>query len=402
MTELMEETLLSYASTLAFYIHLTALPPAERPDLSSHPILTRLLELKKGVSDLEDLDFDAASNSDEDPLGENGWATDEEDVGDDEDELLELIKNKKDMMAQLMKDDDDEEGDDEAWRAEGLEDGELDDLMADLEEEDVPKKSKKAKKESKKKGKKSKSENAFPTLAEPAFFSSSKSTPTVDDEYDLGDPTSLLDADADDKERRKRSLAFHTSKIASTANRRAAAREKRSGGDEDIPYRDRQAARDAALRKQTRASEADSEPLSLRDMTDGEKKRARDVRDDDEDDGEGYYDLIKRKKTADKAEKVARHEEGEAERLQGLRELDQAGGEGPRSLTRAIEKNKGLTPRRSKAGRNPRVKKRLAYEKAKQKVGSQRAVFKGGQASLGGKYAGEKTGISTVVKSRQF
>jgi U3 small nucleolar RNA-associated protein 3 len=48
------------------------------------------------------------------------------------------------------------------------------------------------------------------------------------------------------------------------------------------------------------------------------------------------------------------------------------------------------------------VKKRQAYEKAKQKVGSQRAVFKGGQASLGGNYSGEKTGISTVVKSRKF
>jgi U3 small nucleolar RNA-associated protein 3 len=76
--------------------------------------------------------------------------------------------------------------------------------------------------------------------------------------------------------------------------------------------------------------------------------------------------------------------------------------DGPRALTRAIEKNRGLTPRRNKTGRNPRVKKRLAYEKAKQKVGSQRAVYKGGQATVGGNYAGEKTGISTVVKSRKF
>jgi U3 small nucleolar RNA-associated protein 3 len=257
--------------------------------------------------------------------------------------------------------------------------------MADAEPEPKPKKKKK-------KGKKV--EPVLSTLEEPAFFSS-KAAPAANDEYDLGDPTSLLDADAEDKDRRKRSLAFHTSKIASTANRRAAAREKRSGGDEDIPYRDRQAGRDAALRKQSH--EVESEPLSLRDMTDGEKKRAREVRDED-----GYYDLVKRKKTEAKEERAARHEAGEAERLQALREIDKASGEGPRSLTRAIEKNKGLTPRRSKAGRNPRVKKRLAYEKAKQKVGSQRAVYKGGQASLGGKYAGEKTGISTVVKSRQF
>jgi len=75
---------------------------------------------------------------------------------------------------------------------------------------------------------------------------------------------------------------------------------------------------------------------------------------------------------------------------------------GPRALTRAIEKNRGLTPRRAKTGRNPRVKKRVAFEKAKRKVASQRAVFKGGQASLGGSYAGEKTGISTKAKSRKF
>ena len=76
--------------------------------------------------------------------------------------------------------------------------------------------------------------------------------------------------------------------------------------------------------------------------------------------------------------------------------------DGPRGVTRAIERNRGLTPRRSKAGRNPRVKKRQAYEKAKRKVASQRAVFKGGQASLGGAYRGEKSGISMVTKSQRF
>jgi U3 small nucleolar RNA-associated protein 3 len=75
---------------------------------------------------------------------------------------------------------------------------------------------------------------------------------------------------------------------------------------------------------------------------------------------------------------------------------------GPRSLTRAIEKNKGLTPHRSKAVRNPRVKKRERYEKAKRKVSSQRAVYKGGQGALEGSYSGEKSGISMVSKSRRF
>lgn len=71
---------------------------------------------------------------------------------------------------------------------------------------------------------------------------------------------------------------------------------------------------------------------------------------------------------------------------------------GPRSITRAILKNKGLTPKRSKSVRNPRVKKRLKYDKATKKVASQRAVYKGGSGDVS-KYEGERSGISKVVKS---
>lgn len=72
---------------------------------------------------------------------------------------------------------------------------------------------------------------------------------------------------------------------------------------------------------------------------------------------------------------------------------------GPRSLTRAILANKGLTPHRPKAVRNPRVKKRQKFEKAKKKLASQKATYKGGLSAMGGKYSGESTGISKVVKS---
>jgi U3 small nucleolar RNA-associated protein 3 len=71
---------------------------------------------------------------------------------------------------------------------------------------------------------------------------------------------------------------------------------------------------------------------------------------------------------------------------------------GPRSVTRAIMKNKGLTPHRSKSVRNPRVKKRQKYEQAKKRVSSQRAVYKGGIGDAS-KYTGEQSGISKVVKS---
>ena len=72
--------------------------------------------------------------------------------------------------------------------------------------------------------------------------------------------------------------------------------------------------------------------------------------------------------------------------------------DGQRSITRAILKNKGLTPKRGKSVRNPRVKKRQKFEKAKKRVSSQKAVYKGGLSEKG-YYGGEESGISKVVKS---
>lgn len=77
-------------------------------------------------------------------------------------------------------------------------------------------------------------------------------------------------------------------------------------------------------------------------------------------------------------------------------DYDDADASGPRAPTRAILKNKGLTPHRPKSVRNPRVKKRQKFDQAKKKISSQKAVYKGGD---GGKYEGEKSGISKVVKS---
>lgn len=62
--------------------------------------------------------------------------------------------------------------------------------------------------------------------------------------------------------------------------------------------------------------------------------------------------------------------------------------------------NKGLQPKRAKVNRNPRVKKRLRYDKAVKKVASMKSVYKGGMATLGHKeYSGEKSGITNNSKS---
>jgi U3 small nucleolar RNA-associated protein 3 len=59
-----------------------------------------------------------------------------------------------------------------------------------------------------------------------------------------------------------------------------------------------------------------------------------------------------------------------------------------------MAKNKGLAPKRSKLQRNPRVKNRVKYEKAKvRRKGAVRAV-----RTEDKKYAGEMFGINARVK----
>lgn len=357
----MSETLLTYAATLSFYIHINSLPPSSRPDI---PIIPRLLELKQGLTSLEDLDFDAASVSDNpltlyNPLLD--WAE-----GEDE----ELKEGKAELIKrmQAVNDEDWEDDADDLWQKEGLEENELEDLLKDADkgEGDVQmlatksqkkKKEKKSKKEKKakkaedddlggfdgldgfddlddleglleddkpkKKSKKikkikdsesSSSTAIFAPLAEPEFFTSKyKSKKPISDESDpLGDPTGLTDADASDKSARKRSLAFHTSKINATLARRAEGRANRMGGDEDVPYRDRRKARDDALKRNSVRSEGED----LEEVRPEKEKKKR-VRDEIEDDGEGaaeddeadgYYELVKRRRKDEKRAKEAEHE----------------------------------------------------------------------------------------------
>ncbi|OCF37300.1 U3 small nucleolar RNA-associated protein 3 [Kwoniella heveanensis BCC8398] len=459
------QTLLTYATTLAFYIHLSSLPPSSRSESSEINIIPRLLQLKEGLSMLEDLDFAAGSVSEGAFVLNQGGMFGE---GEDDEELkegkMELIKRMREVNGDGGDEDDEDDWEDDGddlWGKEGLEEGELEALLQDAEddeeaeelrnmlaqsqkvkkkgkkavfdddmdidlEDDAIKPKKKSKKEKTKKAKKATSSESEPSvassapsfapLAEPEFFSSSKpsrSTPSAanDDADVLGDPTALGNADFADKQSRKRSLAFHTSKINQTLARRAEGRANRMGGDEDLPYRDRRKARDDALKRNgPKAEGEDLEELPARP-----EKRLRDDDDLDgegeasgagagsDDDAEGYYDLVKRRRKEEKDAKEAEHEAYEAEKLAFIAALDDEEHEGgPRALTRAIEKNRGLTPRRSKSGRNPRVKKRQAYEKAKKKVASQRSVYKGGQSAYGGDYKGEKTGITKVVKSRKF
>ncbi len=68
---------------------------------------------------------------------------------------------------------------------------------------------------------------------------------------------------------------------------------------------------------------------------------------------------------------------------------------GKRAASYEIMKNRGLTPHRKKENRNPRVKKRHAYEKAiVRRKGQVREVIAGGAAAYGGEMTGIKANIS--------
>lgn len=240
----------------------------------------------------------------------------------------------------------------------------------------------------------------------PKFIASTAATTdtngtTNDNDSDLGDPTTLTQHEAAQKAARKKSLRFYTSQIAQKSNRRDAAG-RHAGGDADIPYRERIRDRQARLnaeaeargRKSGTGANAELGPVDggAEDSGDDKEQRtlAKDIRGDEDDD---YYDLVSSHAANRKALKAA---QAQAAREGGLvRTIDPSENmneDGKRGITYAIEKNKGLAPKRRKEVRNPRVKRRKKFEDKKKKLGSVRAVYKAGGEGRGG-YKGEMTGI---------
>jgi U3 small nucleolar RNA-associated protein 3 len=267
-------------------------------------------------------------------------------------------------------------------------------------------------------------------LEEPIYVPSKPRISTQDlisrEDDAFGDATILDTADAADKKARRRTLRFHTSKIESASARRQGARVA-LGGDDDVPYRERRKEKEARAQREAQAGKRGQGGDDLDDVESGSSERV--LRGTDADDDKewaeestnGYYSLVQKQKREQKESKKMAYEAAKAasrcvipathntssstfsdlvthtHRMET--ENDSAGG--PRSLTRAILKNRGLTPHRSKSVRNPRVKKRQKFAKAKKVIASQKAVFKPGVGDWT-RYDGERTGISTVVKSVQF
>ncbi|KAI8634647.1 Sas10 C-terminal domain-containing protein [Xylariaceae sp. FL1651] len=228
-----------------------------------------------------------------------------------------------------------------------------------------------------------------------------KTTPketAEDSNSDFGEEDYLDSKTAADKATRRKSLRFYTSQIAQKANRRVVAGAD-AGGDMDIPHRERFRDRQARLNAEAEKRGKKDSKLGA-DLGDGsdddDHEVAKAVRDEGD---EEYYNMVaaaSNKRKSEKAARAAAHAAaGSAQRVVGV---EKVGPDGRREITYAIKANKGLTPRRKKEVRNPRVKKKLAYASKLKKLKSQKAVYSGGPGKGG--YAGEKSGLKTnLVKS---
>jgi U3 small nucleolar RNA-associated protein 3 len=437
------QTLLTYVTTLIFYFYVRAnsnsASSSNRKGVargSMNSIIERLAKLKAGLSTLEGFGLGA----DEDDEGSEAGSTSDASAEEGKAPVSFLFK-----PASMLGEDSSAEEDSQSLGS--LEEDELAQLVAEDKENatvkrpqdsmatSITKPDNKGKKEKKTDLKrKGKQQSAVAPLAsvastlddgegdladEMAPLSKRRkqiSTPAPNDVY--SEPTRLETVDQADKEAIRRSLKFHTGQLDA---RDSGSMARKLDGDLDNPYRDKDRSRQSVAatnaNKAAKASGLSSahRQLDADDFGEDDARDWRDVMDVDGDLGvrsgkpgavakndEDYYDLITSSRKSEKQTKKAQHDEERMASRIAPSHAEMEDGE-HRAINREIEKNRGLTPRRPKASRNPRVKKRIRYEKAQKKLSSRGPVYKGGQAALQGGYGGESSGISSnVVKSRQF
>lgn len=219
----------------------------------------------------------------------------------------------------------------------------------------------------------------------------SKKKAVVNDFTEVATPEEV---DMEEKQRRKRTLRFYTSKIDQAA---AKNNRERLTGDLDLPYKERLFERQQRLIEEARKRGLGEDKAQLGDDLDNEEVGSGDEQlaneiNDIKDSGDDYYESMKQSKIQKQESRRKAHEDAVQAAKEGkLDELqDGLGDDGKRAVNFQILKNKGLTPHRKKDNRNSRVKKRKKYEKAQKKLKSVRQVY---DSSNRGPYQGEKTGI---------
>lgn len=305
-----KEALITYATTLAFYLYLRASEYySQRPELlRSHPIFARLLQLKQAVTTLEELDFHL---SESDPgIGE----TEEEDSLISDEEIVGSTLSKRyrkgsqvafDDLAMLLR--------------------EAEEAVASVKTQKKTKSTtlpRPPKEPPKKKRKIStaKSATVF-DLEEPTYVPSkprtSTLTPAFGEDDAFGDAMVLGSADAADKKARRHTLRFHTSKIESASARRQFARLS-LGGDDDVPYRERRKEKEARALREAQAGKRGqggddlngTEPESLVRATGKVNSGKGDESAEESEDG--YYSLVQRQKREQRESKKLTYETAKA------------------------------------------------------------------------------------------
>ena len=304
------EALLTYASTLAFYLYLRASEHySQRPDLlRSHPIFSRLLQLKQALSSLEELDFHLSES-------DSG-------IGDSEDENISLEEDELENASALLK---------RYRKGSLLTFDDLAELLQEAEEAAAPARAnaepkaaappqpiKEPPKKKRKTSTPSKSASVF-DLEEPTYVPPKPRAPTrtaVSAGEDVfGDALVLGAADAADKKARGHTLRFHTSKIESASARRQGAR-MALGGDDDVPYRERRKEKDARAQREAQAGMRGQGGDDLDDAQQTRGALEADVNGDEEsaeEDADGYYSLVQKRKRERKESKKAAYETAKAE-----------------------------------------------------------------------------------------
>ncbi|KAI9727496.1 MAG: hypothetical protein M1828_006438 [Chrysothrix sp. TS-e1954] len=229
-------------------------------------------------------------------------------------------------------------------------------------------------------------------------------TNAYESDSSIGDEAPLSAEAAAEKARKRKSLRFYTSQIAQKANRRERAGQGAAGGDEDLPYRERWRDKVERLNREAekRGKKQAAEEEALGDDDEGLTNIERELADPVE---EGEEDELTAKVRAKKASRYARdaaHRAAQAENAQVVPyEKEEVGPDGRRQIGYTIQKNKGLTAKRKKEVKNPRVKKRRRFEDKSKKLKSMKPTYKGGEGKGG--YGGELTGIkSGLVRSTKL
>ncbi|TPX63815.1 hypothetical protein SpCBS45565_g06338 [Spizellomyces sp. 'palustris'] len=438
--ELKYRILVTYLTNISFYLSLRANPPPGS-NIKTHPVVESLVQMQEFLSVLE--------------TKVEGRVSDDESDGTDEEGVRRKKRRKRrqqvrglpGLMAEV-----------ETLLANGVDAvaDEEQDLMAkddamDIAEpvEPVPSKL------GKKKTKSGNQTNGNSEAAEPPSKKRSKAISIPKVEFvplskprksrvkaannDFGESNDIDQVDLEDKLARKKSLKFHVTRVDQAIASRQARLARSGGGDEDIPYRDRngKVIQPAAAERPTQeAIPADLDDKQVGDMAgnfdfgldndllddvgaEGEyeeydlgsdktrkRRHASDQESDanEEEDPLAYYEHVKQTKKA-------RKEQREAEVMQAKLDntLDDSHLYDDNDLTEGTKRpasykiitNKGLTPYRKKERRNPRVMKRLRYEKAVKRLGSFKRVAVD-KSSLGA-YEGEKTGIkANLARSVRF